>query len=113
MQYQEKQVFQGLREDELRQKQKSIISTHFNATPAKGSLESGYLQRLEEGTTFPGKWDKTGFLQERDVYLSNASIIKRGELLELIIQPFLEISPIIWGFLFMKNPPGFNLKLES
>jgi len=102
-----------LREEQLRQKQKPIISTHFNAAPGKGSLGQGYLQRLGEGTTFPGKWDKTVFLQERDVYLSNASIIRRSELLELIIEPCLEISLIISGFSLMKSPPGLNLKLKS
>lgn len=64
--------------------------------------------RLEEGTTLPGKWDKTVFLQKRDVYLSNASVIRRGQLLELITQPSLEISLIILGFSLMKNPLGVN-----
>lgn len=73
-----------MREEQPRQKQTPIISAHFNATSGKVSLERGYLQRVKEGITFPGKWDKAVFLQERDVYLSNASIIRRGDLLELL-----------------------------
>lgn len=73
-----------MREEQPRQKQTPIISAYFNATSGKESFERRYLLRVEEGITFLGKWDKAVFLQERDTYLGNASIIRRGELLELL-----------------------------
>lgn len=102
-----------MREEQLRQKQTPIINTNFSATPGKGSLERGHLWSLKEGTSFPGKWDKAVFLEERGVYLRNASIIRRGELLELITQSCLKISLIILSFSLMKNLLGLNPKLGS
>lgn len=73
-----KAVFWGVREEQLRQKEKPITSTHFNLTTGKGSYKRGYFTAdWKRETTFLGMWDKTVFLQERDLYLCKASKNRR------------------------------------
>lgn len=82
-----KAVFWGVREEQLRQEEKPVISTHFNLTTGKGSYKRGYLLQTGRGRQlFWACGTRLCFYRkEIFIYARHQKIEERGELLELII----------------------------